>query len=221
VDGPTPAESASGVMPLSESLAGALTLMALELGFYMLAYRVPLNRLGPVVQHLVGKLGVEDRYSVREVESIAALTAAALAQMAFAGGLLLLTGVQASQLIGVSSVQLDVVGLGAALGIGEMALSTFLCNVWMRAALLRPLPEGPASMSDWLVLARGGWMRHYRATLALAPFWLAGVSVVLYVAVEEIVFRGIVISFLRPGAGAWSVALSVLLFISIQGVHMP
>ena len=110
---------------------------------------------------------------------------------------------------------------GVMLGIGDMALSTFLCNVGINVADEVAPRGGPAGMSDWLTVARGGWMRYYSRTVDLVPLPLALLSVGLYVGVEELVFRVVVLDYLEPLGAVVAVIASAALFATVQAFHMP
>jgi membrane protease YdiL (CAAX protease family) len=110
---------------------------------------------------------------------------------------------------------------GVLLGVGDMGLSTFLCNVGIHVANEIAPADGPSRLDQWLVVARGGWMRYYLRTMDLAPLPFALLSILLYVAVEEIVFRGVLINYLQPLGAVVATVLSALLFAVVQVFHMP
>jgi hypothetical protein len=73
----------------------------------------------------------------------------------------------------------------------------------------------------WLAESRGGWMAQFQAVVTEVPPWLAIVSITLYIAVEELIFRGILISALRPYGATIAIGVALVLFVSIQAFHMP
>ncbi len=70
-------------------------------------------------------------------------------------------------------------------------------------------------------MSSGGWMRAFLTTVRVAPPLVAGALVVLYIAVEETVYRGVVIGALRPAGGAVALLASVTLFMLAQSFNMP
>lgn len=184
------------------------------LAFYAFFYRVVVRRWGPVVEPLVERLGLAATRSVRETEAIGKLGAAGVAQALFAVVLLVVLGTDPGEIMGLDP---DLLALGALLGFGELALASMLGTVAIRIYLLR----SPGGAAAWLAQGRGGWMGQFGATVAAAPRWVAVASVSLYVAGEEVVFRGIVIDAMANAGALAAVAVSMLLFIAAQAFNMP
>ncbi|HVE77687.1 MAG TPA: CPBP family glutamic-type intramembrane protease [Gemmatimonadaceae bacterium] len=179
-----------------------------------------MGRCGRLVQALVERSGIDRRYSVREVQATAKLAAAGVAQCLFALVMMLLLDLGPAAVLG-PVFRADLVVLGAVLGLGELALASFLCNVGVRLALLRSGDRGADRSAAWLVQGRGGWMSQFNATVRTAPAWFAVGSICLYVAVEELVFRGILIELLRGAGAVPAVGASLLLFVAAQLFNMP
>ena len=184
--------------------------------FYAFAYRVVVARWGRVAQALVRGSSLESRHSAREVAAITRLGAATVAQGAFAALLVLLIPAVRSHTL--SSVDPDLLVMGAALGIGEIGLASFACTVMLRLTTTAPDRE-----RQTLVQARGGWMGQFVAIFRSVPRLPAAATVVAYVAVEEVVFRAVVIDMLRSeGSGPYlAIGTSLALFLLAQRVNMP
>ncbi|WP_164003028.1 type II CAAX prenyl endopeptidase Rce1 family protein [Pyxidicoccus caerfyrddinensis] len=192
---------------------------AAVVAFYAFFYRSVVKRWGAVVQPLIDRLGMQESHSTREVEAVAKLTAATVAQLGFAVVLIAVTGVGTRDLVG-DWTRVDVLVLAAVLGIGELALSGLLCAAIVvgSGADADPARGGAAA---WLAQGRGGWMSQFRATVRIAPRWLAAATVILYVSVEEIVFRGVTLTVLRGVDSEVAIAVSVALFMLVQVFNMP
>jgi membrane protease YdiL (CAAX protease family) len=108
-----------------------------------------------------------------------------------------------------------------ALGVTEMTLSSFLCFLAIKAAMLVRLRTVPSELKDWLTMARAGWMRHHLRTIEIAPLPLTGALILLQVGSEELVFRGVMINVFQPAGAALAVGASVVLFTLMQAFQMP
>jgi hypothetical protein len=170
------------------------------------------------------------RHSENEVGGIIELAAAATTHLALVAALLAVTGVPATAVRLTAPAGLIV--LGAVVGVGEMALSAFLCRLLVASELAlrarRPLVQvpaasaaGPATLPAWLVMARGGWMRHHLTTLRAVPLALAVPLMAVQVGSEEIVFRGVLVSSLRPAGPAVALGASCALFVAMQTFLTP
>jgi hypothetical protein len=149
------------------------------------------------------------------------LAAAGVAQAVFAAALLAAAGVNLSAVLG-DGPHPELLALGALLGVGELALASMLSAVVVEVALATKPPERRSAVQGrWLAEARGGWMAQFSATLEVGPAWFAAACVGLYVAGEEVVFRGILIELLRPQGAAVAIGLSLALFTTVQTFHMP
>jgi hypothetical protein len=201
-------------------MTAALACVAV-LAFYGLFYRTVVKRWRGLVRPFVRRSGIEATSPLREVESMSKLAAAGVAQALFAVALMTTSGVDVSAVFG-SGPHPELLVLGAVLGIGELALASVLCAVVVEVALARTPPERRRAVQGrWLAEARGGWMAQFSATLRVGPRWFAAVCVALYVAGEELVFRGILIELLRPEGAAVAVGVSLVLFTTAQVFHMP
>jgi Type II CAAX prenyl endopeptidase Rce1-like len=197
-------------------MTAALAVVAV-LAFYAFFYPYVVRRWGPLTQALVERLQLARDHPVREIEAVGKLAAAAVAQAMFAVGLWALTEVDVGSLFG---LQLDLVALGVVLGIGEIALAGSLSAAAVQAIAVAS-PAEPSARAGWLARSRGGWMGYFAATVAAAPAWFSAASISLYVAVEELVFRGIMITLLADHGAAIAIGLPLVLFVCIQVFGLP
>jgi membrane protease YdiL (CAAX protease family) len=191
------------------------------LGFYACFYRTVVKHWGVLVRPLVRRSGIEATSPLREIESMSKLAAAGVAQALFAAALMAGAGVDLSAVLGHGPPP-ELVALGVVLGVGELALASLLCAAVVEVALATTTPERRRDVQGrWLAESRGGWMAQFSATLQVGPAWFAVGCVGLYVAGEELVFRGILIELLRPQGAAVAIGASLALFTTAQGFHMP
>jgi hypothetical protein len=113
------------------------------------------------------------------------------------------------------------IGYGVMLGVGELGLSSFLVSLFIRLAVGITAPRDGNRQEDWFAMSTGGWMRSFLTTVRVAPPAVAAAVVVLYITVEEITFRGVVIGALRPFGAAAALSASVALFMLAQTFNMP
>lgn len=191
-----------------------LTSVAVVL-FYAYFYRVAVARWGRVVQPLIDRMGLAQNHSTRDVEAVGKLAAAGAAQAGFATVLLVALQLDAGSLL--SQPSPAVLGLAVALGLAEISFAAWLASVIGNAvAHFDPIRGGA-----WLAGSRGGWMGQFRSAVRAAPQWLGLTSVGLYVLVEEIVFRGVVIEVMRPFGFLPAICVSGALFVGVQAFNMP
>jgi len=191
------------------------------LGFYALFYRTIVKRWGVFVQPLVRRSGIQATRPLREIDAMSKLAAAGVAQALFATTLIAVSGVDLSAVLG-AGLRPELLALGALLGIGELAMASMICAVVVELALASTAPEHRGAVQGrWLAESRGGWMAQFSATLRAGPGWFAATCIGLYVAGEELVFRGIVIELLRPDGAILAVGASLVLFMTAQVFHMP
>lgn len=201
---------------IGEFTTRMVLMIAMLAGYYWVA----VGRLGQLSRPLAGWTGLGKRYPQRDISAVVNLPVAGIAQAVFAILLIVVTGTSPSSFVEVG-LQPVLLIYGVALGIGEMALSTFLCNAGIALALaLSPRAEA-ASQADWLTIAKGGWSRFYLRTIAILPLPAAALTILLYVAGEEVIFRGVLIPYFSPFGDVVAVLAATLLFAAVQTFHMP
>jgi Type II CAAX prenyl endopeptidase Rce1-like len=111
--------------------------------------------------------------------------------------------------------------LGVPLGLAEGGLASYVAYVGTQV-LERVGPAGtPSGIEAWLTVGRGGWVRYYLRTASVAPGWLLVLATTVYVAGEELVFRGLVITVGAQLPAIVVLALSVALFCMAQIFYTP
>lgn len=207
-------------------IVGSWWLMALVLTAFVATYYGAIVRLvgEPLLRHTLGVLAsgttMARRWTWAEIEGVVRLLLAGLMQAAFIALLVALTPVSVRDLVP-KNWDVRLIPLGILLGVGEAGLATQLALLASRFARLWRPGDTPATVEGWLSVARGGWIRYYLRTAEAAPVWLLVAATVLYVAGEEIVFRGIVISCLAGTAAPVAVTLSTVLFVLVQVFYTP
>ena len=107
-------------------------------------------------------------YPFLEIVRCFEFTMAALSQCAFCILLIAVTGASLKQL-GLADFRPVLLLSGAALGLGEMALASFLCHVAMRVVMAISPSSAPPRIEHWLALLNAGWMRQIMSTIKIAP----------------------------------------------------
>ncbi|MFZ1218239.1 MAG: CPBP family glutamic-type intramembrane protease [Chthoniobacterales bacterium] len=200
---------------MSDDTVRAIAALTAVSCFYAFFYTRVVARWGRFVQPLVRRLGRERSHPVREIDALGKLAAAAGAQALFAAGLLVALGIHPRRIV--SMPPITQLLLACALGIAEIAFSSFASALAIKAVLAVD-PRGKAA---WLGPSRGGWMGLFLASHRVAPPWLFTLCVVIYVSVEEVVFRGLIIETLRPAGALVAIGASVTWFVAAQALHMP
>jgi len=158
-------------------------------------------------------------YSVEDIENVTTLSLSVLMQF-----LLFLTlGVLLDFDFGILfSKELNplLMLLGAILGLGEMALASFLGMVAMRITMAIS-PAAPTRNHYWYVLLNSGWMKLFSKAVEVLPRSISTVIVASYIAVEELIYRGVILVVLLPHGEILAVVLSTLIFAGYQAFNVP
>ncbi|MFJ2772193.1 type II CAAX prenyl endopeptidase Rce1 family protein [Streptomyces sp. NPDC087300] len=88
------------------------------------------------------------------------------------------------------------------------------------AVRARPREDHGLLLRSWLGRSRGGWIRHHLTALKVLPLWAALGLTGVQVASEELVFRGIALTWLRDAGPAVALTTSVVLFVVMQAFFM-
>ncbi|WP_217161882.1 type II CAAX prenyl endopeptidase Rce1 family protein [Streptomyces sp. AC512_CC834] len=76
------------------------------------------------------------------------------------------------------------------------------------------------SLRSWLGRSRGGWIRHHLTALKVLPLWAALGLTGVQVASEELVFRGVALTWLRDAGPVVALTTSIVLFVLMQAFFM-
>jgi hypothetical protein len=194
-------------------------LVVAVVAFYGVVLNRTLDDVRRPTQLLLHRFPAARRYASGEVEAGVRLGLGVLLQLLFCAGLIALLGVALGRLQP-AELQPALIALGVALGIGEAALATFVGYVGMQVGLTIAPRHTPATADEWLALSRSGWMRLFFQAAEIMPALAIGLSL-MYIAVEETVFRGVIITVLRDASPVLALAVSILLFALTQTFRMP
>lgn len=172
----------------------------------------------PLGRRLLSRLTIVSRFTADELESLVSLAVAAVGQALFVVLAVVITDVSLAALTP-DEFDPTLLLLGAMLGVGEAALASFLGFVGLRAAQARAGRRQDSR--DWLATGRGGWIRLFLRTAEIAPVPLLLAVSAFYVTVEEILFRGVMITFLSTRGAGLAVTVSTIAFVMVQLFHMP
>jgi membrane protease YdiL (CAAX protease family) len=178
------------------------------------------HRLTPLARRATARGMPARRHSEIELDSVAKLAVAGVLQAAFCAVLVVAVAGTARTL----EADLAPVwfALGALLGAAEAFAASFLGFTAVQAVTsLRGSGEA-GGLGAWLTLGRGGWTRVYLHSAERSRLAIAVPLVVLYVGVEEVVFRGVLVgSLVEPAGPVVAVVVSTLAFAAVQRFHMP
>jgi hypothetical protein len=188
--------------------------------FHTTFYRSVVRRWGRPANAVVRRTAVLTRHPRRDVDATAKLVAAALAQSAFA--LLLVAAARLGPPAMFEPIRVELLLMGCLLGLAELSLATLVCGVVVETALLlAPERRRGEVARAWLMEGRGGWMGQFAATQRVASRTFATFVISLYVAGEEVVFRGVLIHVLRPAGSLAAVGIAAILFVVAQVRYLP
>jgi membrane protease YdiL (CAAX protease family) len=175
-----------------------------------------------ITEHILRRDRRLNYHSRIERTAITRLCVAGLLQLCFFLLLALFNDITTQQLVGSDwGHTLSLVPYGMCLGLGEAALSSFVCYVVIKVAVVYSSRTGPQAEAGWTTMSKGGWMRSFLKTVEVTPIPVAIGVTALYVGVEEAVFRGVVMTAMRPWGAGYAFVASVLLFIMAQVFNMP
>jgi hypothetical protein len=203
---------------------GSLTRAAVVLATTWLVYDVVMTATGDrcvtALRRLVGGSPLVRRWSPSELDGISRLVSSTVLQAVFLCALVPLTGVRLWPLL-VDHFHRSLVAYGLALGMAEMALASMLCFVAIQITLARSARSASGELDSWLSLTRAGWMRLFFRTAEVAPLPFVVLVSALYIGVEEIVFRGVLVTFLRGLGPLVALVVPLLVFLAAQTFRMP
>jgi hypothetical protein len=204
---------------MSEVLRDLLLIVVILSLYYGVVLVLMRDRLvAPAVRLLLGHFR-NPRHPVGDLENVLTLMfSAALQILLFFLLLAACTGVEFGE-VGRSAGQPQLLVYGAILGAGEMLLSSFLGLLVIKVSAAFPKAGNP--LVHWRVAMNSGWMRLFQTTVKLLPLPAAIAMVVLYVGVEELIIRGIVVNALLPLGEVAAIVLSTAIFAGYQVFNLP
>jgi hypothetical protein len=194
----------------------AIGICTLVAAFYALFYARVIPRWAPAVEFLLARTSVLRRHPRRDIDAVTKLVCAGVAQLGFAALCLVLAGIHIQQLALFAPAAW---GLAVALGLLELGTAVALCTAVIEVGVALERRRGAAATASagiWLAVGRGGWMAQFTTASRVMrpPWWVALVTA--YVLGEEVVFRGVVISALRPAGAVTAIGVSTTLFLAAQ-----
>jgi hypothetical protein len=186
------------------------------MAFYGVFYRTVVSHWGRIVSPTVTRLRLDSSHSTRDIDAIGRLAAATIAQLLFVA--LMMISFSVSPLTLCAGARIDLLLVGAILGVAEFAFASFVCATIVSVMAARGQPD---DVRSWLAQGRGGWMSQFSAIARSAPRWFGWPIAAIYVALEEVMFRGATMQVLRPAGVAVAVTVSALLFVIAQRANMP
>jgi hypothetical protein len=183
-------------------------------------YGYAMRRIGTRLLPMVTPRRLGTAYAVGEVEDVVRLALSGISQGAACLAAVPLLGASAANL-GLTRPSASRLLLGVLLGVGELGLGSLLSYAAVMAAIGLVPRRVPNDPSDWLAIARGGWMRRYLTTFEIMPIPAALALVLLYVTGEELVFRALLLHWLAPAGAVTAVGVSTLLFAGVQAFATP
>ncbi|MBX6383474.1 MAG: CPBP family intramembrane metalloprotease [Microbispora sp.] len=234
--------------------------------FVVVYYKYAKAALFALCRRAAHSLPFGRRWDASERGGVLELAAAGASHVLVVALLVLVTGIDLTRFLA-GAGRLDLIALGAAIGVGEVALGSLLCRVLIEgvqargrrrtgsvrgartvpattggavetaprtttrdfgwSAVRRAVPaqrpgavrspeDGGERTRQWLGLSRGGWIRHHLKTMESLSLPLALTLTAVQVGSEEVVFRGLVLTWLRDAGPVLAIAASCLLFTVMQ-----
>lgn len=115
---------------------------------------------------------------------------------------------------------------GVLLGIGMCGVSFLVIllviefNSWLNNKSIES-SENFNYVSNWLSMARSGWMRHHLQTLEVLPWPMAFLVTLGQVTCEEVIFKGVIMNYFKSYSLPFAIVYSIIMFTSMQVFFMP
>jgi hypothetical protein len=184
------------------------------------ALAVMTARLTVLSRPLVRYLRLDRRFPALDINDAAELTLSGIVQAVFCGILIAAIPIETGSFL--PSKFPPILALyGVVLGVGEMAVVSLFGYIGMQVAGEVAPSRGAKEQKQWLLIARGGWMRQCIKTMEILPLPIALLIIGLSIGVEETLYRGILINYFGPAGAAFALVASGFLFTAVQAFHMP
>jgi hypothetical protein len=189
------------------------------IAYYKLVLVVMRDKLVPPVVPLVTRLVRGARgCPVSDIENVVTLMFSIVFQLFFFLLLARCTSFPFSRLWP-RSPQPTLLVLGAVLGVGEMLFCSFLGLIVIKLSSVIPQMTNP--LGHWEVVLNSGWMRLFNTAVNLLPIPAAIPIIVLYIGIEELIIRCVVLTALLPLGDISAILLSTLIFAAYQVFNLP
>jgi membrane protease YdiL (CAAX protease family) len=159
------------------------------------------------------------RYTTEELAACSSLFATSILHVLFCWVLFQLADVPFGEVLDIRLISFALLIFGFILGIGEAACGSWLGYLAMNV-MIRYAPRlVPDRAESWIAQARGGWMKLWlRTAEGFGRSVIVGLAIA-HISVEELLFRGLLVSILRPTGIVTSVLISTLLFAFYQTLN--
>ena len=161
-------------------------------------------------------------YSTQDLVGISELSLAALSHVIFCFILMFILGVYFKDTFP-WKFNVSHIIYGVILGLSELNISSIFCFAFIKFFQKVFPKKVPHNDQQWQTISRAGWIRHHIKSFELLPLYLALPILIIQVGSEELIFRGIIPSFLLNNGYSYLLAslVSIVLFVVMQSFHMP
>lgn len=108
---------------------------------------------------------------------------------------------------------------GILLGIGCMGVSGLFCKVGVQV-IGSVSKSNNHDLKTWLTIGRGGWIKHHLQSMEILPIYLSLLVLTMQVGSEEVIFRGILLSYFMPFGKIIAFFTALSLFVGMQAFLM-
>lgn len=202
---------------LDKQLLKQIIIVVIAILFYYKFVKEFLCFLAPKV---VALLKLDRYYSLAKAVGVVELILISTTHVCFCLALIYFLGIPWLQL-GFSNFKPIEIVYGMLLGLGVMSITTFSCRLIMQLFTSVMPNTVPNEAKSWIILARGGWMRHHAHNLQILPIYLSLIVLMLQIGSEETVFRGVLLNYFLPHGTLIAITISTTLFVVMQSFQMP
>lgn len=181
------------------------------------------SRFDSMVVRQVVKLKCARYYSLAELSSVVDVGVAGVLQLVVCLFLALLVSFDGTAILG-QQFSWACLGLGLALGLGEMAVASFACFVLFSCYSLAQCRRVPYALraNELYLRTQLGWVKSFGLIREVLPWPLAQALILFYVAIEEIIFRGLLLGeLLQVLPPSWAIGAATAVFAACQLFGMP
>jgi hypothetical protein len=158
-------------------------------------------------------------YTTEELAAGFSLLVTSISHVLFCWAMFRLAHLSFHNVIDVRRASLVLLILGFILGLGEAACGSWLGYLAMNVMIRYAPTLVPDRTESWISRARGGWMKLWLRTAEAFSRPAVVILATVHISVEELLFRGLLISILRPAGIIVSVTVSMLAFTFYQTLN--
>lgn len=158
-------------------------------------------------------------YTTEELAASSSLLGTSILHILFCWVLFRFAHLPFRNVIGIREISFGLLIFGFVLGIGEAACGSWLGYLTMNVMIKCAPASVPDRPESWIAQARGGWMKLWLRTAEAFSRPVVIILAIAHISVEELLFRGLLVSILRPVGITASVAVSTLMFAFYQTLN--